>query len=188
MPAATAAKSRQSCTTLCDPIDGSLNRLLCPWEPTGKNTGVGCHFLLQCMKAKSESEVAQSCPTQQPHGLQPTRLLHPLDSPGKSTGVGCHCLLHCGCLPYEKNKLAGSSKSSLTWSFEHCSLEKFAFNGLFLEIIHGYLTFLDSSFGLILKLILEAMSKYVRTTRKTNMNTKQGSLNLLWLRFKVCKF
>ena len=30
---------------------------------TGKNTGVGCHFLLQCMKVKSESEVAQSCPT-----------------------------------------------------------------------------------------------------------------------------
>ena len=30
---------------------------------SGKNTGVGCHFLLQCMKAKSESEVAQSCPT-----------------------------------------------------------------------------------------------------------------------------
>ena len=40
-----------------------------------------------------ESEVAQSCPTQRPHGLQPTRLLHPWDVPGKSTGVGCHCLL-----------------------------------------------------------------------------------------------
>ena len=38
-------------------------RLLCPWDSTGKNTGVGCHFLLQCMKVKSESEVAQSCPT-----------------------------------------------------------------------------------------------------------------------------
>ena len=34
-----------------------------PWDPPGKNTGVGCHFLLQCMKVKSESEVAQSCPT-----------------------------------------------------------------------------------------------------------------------------
>ena len=32
------------------------------WDPPGKNTGVGCHFLLQCMKVKSESEVAQSCP------------------------------------------------------------------------------------------------------------------------------
>ena len=38
-------------------------RLPCPWDSPGKNTGVGCHCLLQCMKVKSESEVAQSCPT-----------------------------------------------------------------------------------------------------------------------------
>ena len=38
-------------------------RLPRPWDSPGKNTGVGCHFLLQCMKGKSESEVAQSCPT-----------------------------------------------------------------------------------------------------------------------------
>ena len=38
-------------------------RLPRPWDSPGKNIGVGCHFLLQCMKAKSESEVAQSCPT-----------------------------------------------------------------------------------------------------------------------------
>ena len=38
-------------------------RLLRPWDSPGKNTGVGCHFLLQCMKVKSESEVTQSCPT-----------------------------------------------------------------------------------------------------------------------------
>ena len=38
-------------------------RLPCPWDFPGKNTGVGCHFLLQCRKVKSESEVAQSCPT-----------------------------------------------------------------------------------------------------------------------------
>ena len=38
-------------------------RLPDPWESPGKNTGVGCHFLLQCMKVKSESEVAQLCPT-----------------------------------------------------------------------------------------------------------------------------
>ena len=34
-----------------------------PWDSPGKNTGVGCHLLLQCMKVKSESEVAQSCLT-----------------------------------------------------------------------------------------------------------------------------
>ena len=39
-------------------------RLLRPWDTPGKNTGVGCHFLLQCMKVESESEVAQSCPKQ----------------------------------------------------------------------------------------------------------------------------
>ena len=39
------------------------NRLLCPWDSPSKNTGEGCHFLLQCMKVKSESEVTQSCPT-----------------------------------------------------------------------------------------------------------------------------
>ena len=37
-------------------------RLPCPWDSPGKNTGVGCHFLLQCRKVKSESEVTQSCP------------------------------------------------------------------------------------------------------------------------------
>ena len=38
-------------------------RLRRPWDSSGKNTGAGCHFLLQCMKVKSESEVTQSCPT-----------------------------------------------------------------------------------------------------------------------------
>ena len=38
-------------------------RLPRPWDSPGKNTGVGCHFLLQCRKVKSEREVAQSCPT-----------------------------------------------------------------------------------------------------------------------------
>ena len=37
-------------------------RLCCPWDSPGKNTRVGCYYLLQCMKVKSESEVAQSCP------------------------------------------------------------------------------------------------------------------------------
>ena len=61
--AAAAAKLLQSCPTLCDPIDGSPTRLHRPWDSPSKNTGVGCHFLLQCMKVKSESEVTQSCLT-----------------------------------------------------------------------------------------------------------------------------
>ena len=92
--ATAAAKSLQSCLTLCNPHRRQPTRLPHPWDSPGKNTGVGCHFLLQCMKVKSQSEVAQSCPTSRPHGLQPTRLLRPWDFPGKSTGVGCHCLLH----------------------------------------------------------------------------------------------
>ena len=39
------------------------SRLRRPWDSPVKNTGVGCHFLLQCMKVKSQSEVSQSCPT-----------------------------------------------------------------------------------------------------------------------------
>ena len=70
-------------------------RLLCPWDSPGKNTGVGCHFLLQCMKVKSESEVAQSCLT----------LCDPVEcdlpgfsvreggSPGKNTGAYCPILV-----------------------------------------------------------------------------------------------
>ena len=75
--AAAAAKSLQSCPTLCDPIDGSPPRLPRPWDSPGKNTGVGCHFLLQCMKVKNGSEVAQSCLT----------LSNPMDCspPGSST-------------------------------------------------------------------------------------------------------
>ena len=71
-----AAKSLQSCPTLCDPRRQPI-RLHRPWDSPGKNTGVGCHFLLQCMKVKSESEVTQSCLT----------LSDPIDCslPGSST-------------------------------------------------------------------------------------------------------
>ena len=72
-------------------------RLPCPWDSPGKNTRVGCHFLLQCMKGKSESEVAQSCPTLR--NLMDCSLsgfLGPWNFPGKSTGVGCN-FLHQQC-------------------------------------------------------------------------------------------
>ena len=54
-------------------------RLPCPWDSPGKNTGVGCHFLLQCVKVKSESEVDQSC-------IHSSTLLDPMDCslPGSS--------------------------------------------------------------------------------------------------------
>ena len=54
-PATAAAKSLQSCLTLCDHIDGSPTRLPSPCDSPGKNTEVGCHFRLQCMKVKVKS-------------------------------------------------------------------------------------------------------------------------------------
>ena len=55
--------SHFSCVRLCVTTETAAHQLLHPWDSPGKNTGVGCHFLLQCMKVKSESEVAQSCLT-----------------------------------------------------------------------------------------------------------------------------
>ena len=60
--AAATATSLQSCPTL-RPHRQQPTRLPHPWDSPGKNTGVGCHFLLQCMKVKSGSEVTQSFPT-----------------------------------------------------------------------------------------------------------------------------
>ena len=78
--AAATAKSLQLCSTLCNPIDGSPPGSPVPGITPGKNTGVGCHFLLQCMKVKSESEVAQLCLT----------LSNPMDCspPGSSVHEG----------------------------------------------------------------------------------------------------
>ena len=60
----------QKCCQVASVVSNSVGphrrqptRLPRPWDFPGKNTGVGCHFLLQCMKVKSESEVTQSCPT-----------------------------------------------------------------------------------------------------------------------------
>ena len=53
------AKSLQSCPTLCDPVDCSL---LCPWDLPGKNTGVGCHFLLQrIFLTQGSSHISSVC-------------------------------------------------------------------------------------------------------------------------------
>ena len=82
----TAAESLPSCPTLCDPIDGSPPGSPIPGISPGKNTGVGCHFLLQCIKVKSESEVAQwyltpsdpmdcSLPDSSAHGIFQAKVL-----------------------------------------------------------------------------------------------------------------
>ena len=61
--AAAAAKVASVVSNSVQPHRRQPTRLLCPWDSPGKSSGVGCHFLLQCMKVKSEREVAQSCPT-----------------------------------------------------------------------------------------------------------------------------
>ena len=105
-------------------------RHFCPWDSPGKNTGVGCHFLLQCMKVKSESEVPQSCPTlSDPHGMWPSRLLRPWDFPDKSIGVGCHCLLQRNTLGMPKIKGGRRAhqviwRSALTSDFSHSVQER----------------------------------------------------------------
>ena len=80
-------------------------RLHRPWNSPGKNTGVGCHFLLQCMKGKSESEVAQPCPT----------LCDPMDccSPGSSV----HGILQARTLEW------------ITTAFSTSPLDRFQFPG-----------------------------------------------------------
>ena len=96
---AAAAKSLQSCPTLCDPTDGSPPGFSIPGIlPARTLEWVAISFSNACMHAK----LLQLCPTVQPHGQQPTRLLHPWDFPGKSTGVGCHRLLRKEILLFRK--------------------------------------------------------------------------------------
>ena len=78
---------------LCATPEMAARGLPHPWDSPGKNTGVGCHFLLQCMKVKVK---LLSCV--QPSGTPWTAAYQSppsWDFPGKSTGVGCHCLLQC---------------------------------------------------------------------------------------------
>ena len=86
-----AAKSLQSCPTLCDPIDGSPPGSLSLGFSRQEHWS-GLPFpspMHESEKWKGSCSVVSD--PQRPHGLQPTRLLHPWDLPGKSTGVGCHC-------------------------------------------------------------------------------------------------
>ena len=79
-------------------------RLHRPWDSVGKHTGVGCHFLLQCMKVKSESEVSQSCPT----------LSDPMDCslPGSSVhGIFQARLLEWGAIVFWKVRFRANQDS-----------------------------------------------------------------------------
>ena len=76
-------------------------RLPHPWDSPGKDTGVGCHFLLQCMKVKSEREVSQSCPT----------LSDPMDC--SPPGSSVHGIFQAGVLEWGAIAFSGSLLSDL---------------------------------------------------------------------------
>ena len=90
--AAAAAKSLQSCPTLCDPIDGSPPGSPVPGILQARTLEWVAISFSNAWKWKWSCFVVSD--SLWPHGLQPTRLLRPWDFPGKSTGVGCYCLLH----------------------------------------------------------------------------------------------
>ena len=79
-------------------------RLPCPWDSPGKNAGVGCHFLLQCMKVKSESEVAQLCLT----------LCDPMDC--SSPGSSVHGIFQARVLECWRQRYSGSGRGSSSQS------------------------------------------------------------------------
>ena len=87
-----AAKSPQSCPTLCDPIDGSPPGSPIPGILQARTLEWVAISFSNVWKWKWSRSVLSD--SSWPHGLQPTRFLCPWDFPGKSTGVGCHCLLH----------------------------------------------------------------------------------------------
>ena len=107
--AAAAAKSLQSCPTLCDPIDGSPPGSPFPGILQARTLGWVAISFSNAWKWKVKVKSLSCVRLLRPHGLWPTRFLCPWDSPGKSTGVGCHfllqgifpiqesnpCLLHC---------------------------------------------------------------------------------------------
>ena len=98
---AAAAKSLQSCSTLCNPVDGSL-----PGSPV---PGILQERTLEWVAIAFSNAWKQSrsvmSDSLRSHGLQPSRLLHPWDFPGKSTGVGCHCLLQWSVLLVHKTSI-----------------------------------------------------------------------------------
>ena len=89
----TAAKSLQSCPTLCDPTDGSPPGSPVPGIPQARTLEWVALSFSNAWKWKVKVKSLSRVWLYRPHGLQPTRLLCPWDSPGENTGVGCHVLL-----------------------------------------------------------------------------------------------
>ena len=119
-------------------------RLPRPWDSPSKNTGVGCHYLLQCMKVKSESEVAQSCLTLS--DLIGDYTLY--QNMGIMTNTHCLnmyilylcgvCIIYSFCVSPPSRPILCSSPSlaSAGWSLQTIS-SRFPSNGLHLDLANG---------------------------------------------------
>ena len=116
-----------------------------PWDSPGKNTGVGCHFLLQCMKVKSESEVAQSCPT----------LSDPMDCspPGSSVhGILQARVLECGAIAFSALRVELRRNKLLSKSLRN----KDTHSGLILKIcLISFVTFICSYINFCMLLLTD---------------------------------
>ena len=134
--AAAAAKSLQLCPTLCNPIDGSPPGSPVPGILQAKNTGVGCHFLLQCMKVKSESEVTQSCLT----------LRDPMDCspPGSSVhGIFQARVLEWGAIAFSQSGFRGASNSYILLTFNSYTYTR---GEIWVFEIHQFILYVQSLF------------------------------------------
>ena len=131
-------------------------RLPRPWDSPCKNTGVGCHFLLQCMKVKSESEVAQLCPT----------LRDPMDCrpPGSSTHEIFQArVLEWGAITFSDN--------TCYWIINILKLN-IALPSLSLKDFKKYLQNQRSSHFLRQSCVLESFPRYT-SSKNWSMNAKE---------------
>ena len=105
-------------------------RLPNPWDSLGKDTGVGCHVLLQCMKVKSESEVAQSCltlcepmdcspPGSSIHGIFQARILE-WGATAFSTSEGSKWLSEIDTQSNQRENVIKGRISTKTWPLQSC--------------------------------------------------------------------
>ena len=113
---AAAAKSLQSCPTLCNPTDGSPPGSAVPGIPQARTLEWVAISFSNAWKW-NRSVVSDSL---RPLGLQPTRLLRPWDFPGKSTGVGCHCLLRFSTLMAPKPVISPTIPSGHSGAKQAC--------------------------------------------------------------------
>ena len=109
------------------------SRLPRAWDSPGKNTGVGFHFLLQCMKVKSESEVAQSCPTLSDFmdcSLSGSSVHGIFQADFKSKNSGGYITKHCSFLgsSHERQNIDTNIKAIKLLSLVHCMVSSLCFS------------------------------------------------------------